>query len=244
MALINCLECGKEISDTSKHCPNCGCKRKKPKKTIKHKKQIISIAILCVCIIGVGTPITISYIQNKTYENNLSVANGLFKTKQYDKALSAFKSLQTDKSTSDVTQKIKTTEEKIIENENRNKAVSFVNYLKQLQETKLRSGITVTLSDMEYSMRDLISQLNTFDGLSTNDNSDLSTYIIGIKDSLNYKFMKIQANSDSFKNTGLADGYGQIDEEMNAINTIAVANARNAINDAIDEILLKQIPNT
>ena len=113
-----------------------------------------------------------------------------------------------------------------------------------MQETKLRSGITVTLSDMEYSMRDLISQLNTFDGLSTNDNSDLSTYIIGIKDSLNYKLMKIQANSDSFKNTGLADGYGQIDAQMNAINTISVASARNTINDAIDEILLKQIPTT
>lgn len=41
--------------------------------------------------------------------------------------------------------------------------------------------------------------------------------------------MKIQANNDSFKNTGLANGYGQIDEEMNAINTIAVANARDAL---------------
>lgn len=107
---------GKEISDTSKQCPSCGFKRKKAKKPIKHKKQIISIAILCVCIIGVATPLTLSYIKNKAYENNLSVVNDLFKTKQYAKALSAFKSLQTDKSTSDVTRKIKTPEEKIIEN--------------------------------------------------------------------------------------------------------------------------------
>ncbi|MCB2292427.1 zinc ribbon domain-containing protein [Clostridium algoriphilum] len=244
MALINCPECEKEISDTTKQCPNCGFKRKKPKKTIKQKKLIISIAILCVCIIGIGTPITISYIQNKTYENNLSVADDFFKNKQYDKALSAFKSLQTDKNTSDVTKKIKITEEKIIENENRNKVVGFVNFIKKLQETKLRSGITVTLSDMEYSMRDLVSQLKTFEGISANDKSELSTYIIAIKDSLNYKLMKIQANSDSFKNTGLADGYGQIDAQMNAINTISVASARNTINDAIDEILLKQIPTT
>ena len=26
MALINCPECNKEISDTAKNCPNCGCK--------------------------------------------------------------------------------------------------------------------------------------------------------------------------------------------------------------------------
>lgn len=56
--------------------------------------------------------------------------------------------------------------------------------------------------------------------------------------------MKIQANSDSFKDTGLSDGLGQIDEQLDAINIISVATARNTINDAIDEILLKQIPIT
>jgi len=244
MALINCPECGKEISDTSKLCPNCGHKRKKTKKPMKYKKQIIVIAILFICIIGVGAPLTISYAQGKTYEHNLSVANDLLKAKQYDKALSAYKSL---KSTSEVIQNIKIIEDKItalkIEKENRDKVVSFVAYLKDLQKTKLRSGLEVTLSEMEYLMRDLISQINTFEGISTSVSSNLSTYIIETKDTINYKSMKIQANSDSFKDTGLADGYGQIDAQLKLINTFAVANARNAINDAIDRILTETIPN-
>ena len=31
MALINCKECGKEVSDTSKRCIHCGAKIKKEK---------------------------------------------------------------------------------------------------------------------------------------------------------------------------------------------------------------------
>ena len=51
MALIKCPECGKEISDTVKTCPNCG--YKKSKKEISKKKLII-IIILLIVIIGGG----------------------------------------------------------------------------------------------------------------------------------------------------------------------------------------------
>ena len=47
MALIECPECGKEISDTAKICPECGYKIKKV-----NRKVCIIIAII-VIIIGI-----------------------------------------------------------------------------------------------------------------------------------------------------------------------------------------------
>ena len=50
MALIKCPECNKEISDTSKRCPNCGYKfHIKNRKTIY---TIISIIVICIIIIS------------------------------------------------------------------------------------------------------------------------------------------------------------------------------------------------
>lgn len=50
MALIKCKECGKEMSDTIKKCPNCGYKEKKK----ISKKTLIIIVVLLVAIIGGG----------------------------------------------------------------------------------------------------------------------------------------------------------------------------------------------
>ena len=40
MALINCPECNKSVSDTAKECPNCGFDIKKYVKQQKYKIQI------------------------------------------------------------------------------------------------------------------------------------------------------------------------------------------------------------
>lgn len=52
MALINCPECGKEISDTAKHCPNCGFKIKGKKKNGKKVGIVIGVIII-VLIVGI-----------------------------------------------------------------------------------------------------------------------------------------------------------------------------------------------
>lgn len=63
MAIINCPECGKEISDTSKKCINCGYKFKKVKKS-----SIITI-ILIIMIIAIIISTTIILIhKNKIKE--------------------------------------------------------------------------------------------------------------------------------------------------------------------------------
>lgn len=76
MALINCPECGKEISDTCESCIHCGYKLtnnsnntdSKDKKANKKKVPIIAILLIIVIIIGIG--IASILIINSIRENN------------------------------------------------------------------------------------------------------------------------------------------------------------------------------
>ncbi len=53
MALINCPECGKEISDTARKCPHCGYAVKSVFKDISTKKNtIIKISIAAISVIA------------------------------------------------------------------------------------------------------------------------------------------------------------------------------------------------
>jgi len=61
MALVKCPECGKEISDTAKSCPNCGYvfKKKGTSKTI-----IRFVAVVAAIIVAVFAICTIRYYNN------------------------------------------------------------------------------------------------------------------------------------------------------------------------------------
>ena len=64
MALIKCPECGKEISDKAKACPNCGApaEKKKVKVHIFRAKQLIALVSICLLLaIIVGTFFIISH---------------------------------------------------------------------------------------------------------------------------------------------------------------------------------------
>lgn len=66
MALINCPECGKEISDQAKTCPGCGCpiiKQKIKRQLSKNQKLYIVLGLICIgLIIGI-----ICYINSPKY---------------------------------------------------------------------------------------------------------------------------------------------------------------------------------
>ena len=51
MALINCKECGKEISDKATSCPHCGYKLKE---TTGEEELSVAKAVAVVIIIGLG----------------------------------------------------------------------------------------------------------------------------------------------------------------------------------------------
>ena len=48
MAIIQCRECGSDISSEAKACPKCGCQRKKIMPMINAAVLIVFVAILCV----------------------------------------------------------------------------------------------------------------------------------------------------------------------------------------------------
>lgn len=73
MALINCPECGKEISDTCESCIHCGYKLSNdsdPKVKQSGKKKISIIAILLIVIAIIGVIITSILIVNSVQEKN------------------------------------------------------------------------------------------------------------------------------------------------------------------------------
>lgn len=65
MALTNCKECGKEMSDTVKKCPHCGFINKELKQDkinngknfIKQHIKVISIIVIVLVVVAIGLTI-------------------------------------------------------------------------------------------------------------------------------------------------------------------------------------------
>lgn len=76
MSLVKCPECGKEISDTVKACPNCGVKIKKMKKKTPRKKKIIVVAVCgIVLILALGMGITTVYLSSPVMKFQRELSN-------------------------------------------------------------------------------------------------------------------------------------------------------------------------
>jgi hypothetical protein len=70
MAMINCRECGKEVSDQAATCPNCGVsiREKKIPIVLTKKTKIISVVLAAVVVVGgVG-----AVVGNKIHQNSLT----------------------------------------------------------------------------------------------------------------------------------------------------------------------------
>ena len=86
MALINCYECSKEISDIVETCPHCGAPKKKwtsspPPSTRKprprtRKSKIISFLVISIIIIGYGTWGLI-YLFSDNNDNEITTAQNV-----------------------------------------------------------------------------------------------------------------------------------------------------------------------
>ena len=72
MALINCPECGKEISDSVKKCPHCGKKIKDNRfKEFIFKHKIIFGLFIIICVFAIGIGIYIGTHEFLSYEENV-----------------------------------------------------------------------------------------------------------------------------------------------------------------------------
>lgn len=70
MALINCPECNKEISDSTNNCPFCGYPIKPTKKTQNKLWLILIAVVLIVAIITAGVVASLRYVEKGMIENN------------------------------------------------------------------------------------------------------------------------------------------------------------------------------
>lgn len=94
MSLINCPECGKEISDQVKNCPNCGypLKKKKNISLPKIKIRYIVIPIILVIAVVVGT-----VVWKNVFNTPLNRAISAYKNDQFD----SYKAVKSDMNEND-----------------------------------------------------------------------------------------------------------------------------------------------
>lgn len=103
MALITCLECGKEISSAAKSCPHCGCPTEKkrakkiPTSNFSTKKVFLPIflAVAILSVLGIGLYHVDKYVlkPGKAY----ALAQTLFQEMNYDEAIMEFEALNSYK---------------------------------------------------------------------------------------------------------------------------------------------------
>lgn len=243
MALINCPECHKEISDTAKRCIYCGYKIKNPKSRKKTIKILSCIAggIIIVLIVGF-------IIIDIQYKSKLQEAKRYYNNGEYSLAIKKCNEISEFVSTKDCKEIVSESNSKIQKVKKENIAVdkvqAFKSYLDSLQENKTRDGISVKLSDMIYIVKDLKVQISTFENIPAPEGSSISDYINKVKNSSKYQLMKEQI-STGFEDTDqneLASAYGEIDTKLGMTNAILIGLVRNDINDEIKEIDSYTIP--
>lgn len=121
-------------------------------------------------------------------------------------------------------------------------AKKFRDELYSIRKERLRSGIDVRATDMKYIIEDIRVLTGEFESLKVNFNSDISTYINDVKDSLNYSFLKSDIETDLYDEAELDDALSAIDAEFGLVSAMSTATIRNSLNDNIDKILDVELP--
>ena len=108
MALIQCPNCNKDISDKATKCPQCGYKLKKGSGKTRIKLIIVT-CILLISVIGIYYGYNNIYIPMKYYEK----AELYLKQQKYEKAIKEFKNAGNYKDSSERIKQIQNEIEKI-----------------------------------------------------------------------------------------------------------------------------------
>lgn len=127
------------------------------------------------------------------------------------------------------------------ENEAIDKVKDFIAYMDNLEAKKTRDGIKVNLDDMIFIVKDLKKKIKDFESIDAPENSAISYYLKGIKNSTSYKNMKLQISNELFEDKAknfVLSAYGSLSTE----SIITVGNARIAINNEVRELDSKAIP--
>lgn len=91
MSLINCVECGQQISDTVKKCPYCGFKMKK--KMSKKKKTIMIVSSVLSVMLALSIIMVFIIFNIVIPSNKYSKAENYLKAEKYEEAIKIFEEL-------------------------------------------------------------------------------------------------------------------------------------------------------
>jgi len=99
MALYNCPECGKEISDQAKGCPNCGFtinKKLSPKKMSKNARILLIILPVLLVVLGAGLYFGLQYLHEQEQNKAIAAVSALISNGQYDEAENQIAQMKSD----------------------------------------------------------------------------------------------------------------------------------------------------
>lgn len=163
MALINCPECNKEISDSVKKCPNCGYKIKKQKgkdrrngnneeakrkKIFKTKKQKRIAVVISSCLFAIIIGVAIFFTYNYYFIplGQYNTAEKLVEQKKYDEAIKEYEKLGDFKDSAD-----KITETHYKKGENLFNEKKYQEALTELEKAKTYKKTEELLRETKYT---------------------------------------------------------------------------------------------
>lgn len=154
-------------------------------------------------------------------------------------SLEKYKEILTLEPSSEIEAKIKNIETEI---KNARGVNQFLTELYTIQKEQLRSGLTVSSSDMEYIMKDLRILIENFESLNTGDDNSINLLIKNIKSSdsgglYGYSYLKEEAYNTVHEDGGTSDMLSELDSEFALLSSTFTSFYRERLIESIDSIL-------
>ena len=95
MALVQCPECGMQMSDTIKNCPHCGYKIKKvrPKQVFTKKQKVFAVVLMGIFLVALGIGGFIGFKQIIVPAKQYHIAENYLQDGKYSEAVKQFTKL-------------------------------------------------------------------------------------------------------------------------------------------------------
>jgi tetratricopeptide (TPR) repeat protein len=205
-------------------------------------KRLILVTISALILFIIGCQSKEEKI-NEQIRNLTSLAEDYYNEGKLEKAIDTYEKILSLKNTDEIRKKVSEIEEEIA---NAQKANDFLTGLQNIEKEKLRSGISVSASDMEYIMKDIKKLIEEFESIDTSADNDINRFIENIKadDSFRgYQFLKEEVNNEIYSDGGTTDLLGELDPSFGAYSSSVMALNREWILEAIKNITSHKIPN-
>jgi tetratricopeptide (TPR) repeat protein len=169
----------------------------------------------------------------------VELADSYYKEGRLDKSIATYKdSLELEDSIT-IRKQIDDIEMELMNVQNVKK---FIDELYKIEKERLRSGIKVSNSDMEYIMRDLKSLIEGFEQIDTSQENEINKYIIRIKDGEydylhNYEYLKGEVNNKIYEDGGTTDLLSELDSSFAVRASATLALFRDWVLKSINNIL-------